>query len=159
MALLLLLTVRGHMTVVFCVGHKKLLSCDLAPPKFWMWGVLPRRVLPGRVLALANPHLLEVGSTLTSNPSTTTPPRTLTFLMWVVLPRRVLPPEPSPFGCGEYSPDECSSTSAPSTSAPHWTPQLLDVGVISLRCLGTDHGWGTGLDRGMDLGSEGRAKR
>ena len=108
MALLLLLTVRGHMTVVFCVGHKKLLSCDLAPPKFWMWGVLPRRVLPGRVLALANPHLLEVGSTLTSNPSTTTPPRTLTFLMWVVLPRRVLPPEPSPFGCGEYSPDECS---------------------------------------------------
>ena len=57
--------------------------CEYSPQRaltFWRWGVLPRRVLPLRVLPPANPHFLEVGSNPpTSAPSTSTPQRTSSF--------------------------------------------------------------------------------
>jgi len=97
----------------------------------------------------ANPHLLEVGSipltstTPTSAPWTSTPPSgPLTFWMWGVLPRRVLPGrvlppvDPSPFGCGECSPGECSLDEySPQRTLTFWRWGVLPQRVLPRRVL------------------------
>jgi len=106
--------------------------------------VLPRRVLPLRVLPPANPHFLEVGSTPpTSAPPASTPPSDPHFLEvgstpLTSAPSTSAPPTSTPpanphfLEVGSTPPTSAPSTSAPPASTPPSEPSLFGGGECSL---------------------------